>query len=151
MTNLAKGTAMATAHGSEALRKNGRAWRSSQDATIRTPVSQKYVALEHQVTTPSPTPRALKTTTRSSHIVSKLWASARLRIHAYDQVTNFGTAQHWKRWIKWRKSTGRLQSREEGSVASTRFGPFLELRYIWLITCEIKIRLLRVGRGPLAF
>ena len=39
----------------------------------------------------------------------------------------------------------------EDSVASTRFGPFLELRYIWLITCEIKIRLLRVGRGPLAF
>ena len=37
------------------------------------------------------------------------------------------------------------------SVASTRFGPFLELRYIWPITCEIKIRLLRVGRGPLAF
>ena len=37
------------------------------------------------------------------------------------------------------------------SVASTRFGPFLELCYIWLITCEIKIRLLSVGRGPLAF
>ena len=37
------------------------------------------------------------------------------------------------------------------SVASTWFGPFLEFHYIWLITCEIKIRLLRVGRGPLAF
>ena len=37
------------------------------------------------------------------------------------------------------------------SVASTQFGPFLEFHNIWLITCEIKIWLLRIGRGPLSF
>ena len=37
------------------------------------------------------------------------------------------------------------------AVSSTLFGPFLEFHNIWLITCKIKIWLLRVGRGPLSF